>query len=156
MTCPSARALRVFAVLVAVSVIFQSSAYGQAVPSEKPAPITGVDILSDTQGVDFNPYLRQILKLIYNTWLPLIPEEGRPPQKTQAETAIRFSIGPTGKILAMHLDSGIRKEKEKFDRAAWGAITGIGQFPPLPVAFTGPHLELRVHFLVNMKPKEKP
>ena len=154
MTRPSARALRVFAAVVAVSVIFQSSAHGQAVPSEKPVSMTGVDILSDTWGVDFNPYLRRILKLIYNTWLPLIPQEGRPPQNMQAETLIRFSIGPTGKILAMHLDGST--QKQKFDRAAWGAITGVGQFPPLPEEFTGPYFELRLHFTVNVKPKEKP
>jgi hypothetical protein len=38
------------------------------------------------------------------------------------------------------------------DRAAWGGITGVGQFPPLPASFTGPNLELRIDFLVNKTP----
>jgi hypothetical protein len=25
----------------------------------------------------------------------------------------------------------------------------VGQFPPLPKQFTGPNLELRIHYLVN-------
>ena len=35
------------------------------------------------------------------------------------------------------------------DRAAWGAITSEGQFPPLPGSFHGPKLELRLDFFVN-------
>jgi len=95
----------------------------------------GVDVLSDTRGVDFAPYRKQILPSIRKTWVPLIPEEGRPPQNMPAETLIRFSIASSGKLLTMHLDASTHEQK--FDRAAWGAITGVGQFPPLPSAFTG-------------------
>jgi hypothetical protein len=35
------------------------------------------------------------------------------------------------------------------DRAAWGAITGVGQFPPLPTEFKGRQLDLRIDFLTN-------
>ena len=112
---------------------------------------TGVDILSDTMGVDFSPYLRRILREIYNTWLPLIPEEARPPLNKQGETLIRFSILPDGRIGAMHLDGST--QDQALDRAAWGSITGVGQFPPLPKEFHGPNLELRIHYLVNKRPE---
>jgi len=108
---------------------------------------TGVDILSDTQGVNFNPYISRILREIYQQWLPLIPEEARPPLSKQGETLIRFSILPDGTIGAMHLDGSTHDGA--LDRAAWGSITGVGQFPPLPKQFTGPNLELRIHYLVN-------
>ena len=42
---------------------------------------TGVEVLSDTQGVDFAAYLRRILGDIQRNWIPLIPEEARPPSK---------------------------------------------------------------------------
>ena len=108
------------------------------------------EILSDTHGVDFNPYVRGILRTIYAGWLRLMPDEAKPPTRAKGETAIRFSISPDGQILAMHLDSSTHDDL--LNRAAWGAITGVGQFPPLPASFKGPDLELRVHFLVNTPP----
>jgi TonB family protein len=107
----------------------------------------GVDILSDTQGVDFQPYLQRILRLIYEQWLPLLPEEARPPLMKQGLTKIRFTINSDGTIAAMHLDGSTNDPA--LDRAAWGSITSVGQFPPLPKQFHGPNLELRIHYLVN-------
>ena len=107
----------------------------------------GVDILSDTQGVDFQPYLQRILRLIYEQWLPLIPEEARPPLMKQGVTQIRFTINSDGTIAAMHLDGSTHDDA--LNRAAWGSITSVGQFPPLPKQFHGPNLELRIHYLVN-------
>jgi TonB family protein len=108
---------------------------------------TGVEILTDTQGVDFGPYIRKALAMIKKNWLPLIPEEARPPANMQGETVIRFSLSPDGKVSAMHLDGS--SQHTNMDRAAWGAITGVGQFPSLPTEFKGPHLELRIDFLTN-------
>jgi len=126
--------------------------YGANIPVQHQGLNTGVDILSDTMGVDFNPYLRRILHDIYVTWLPLIPEEARPPLNKQGETLIRFSILPDGRIGAMRLDGST--QDQALDRAAWGSITGVGQFPPLPKQFHGPNLELRIHFLVNKTPPQ--
>ena len=42
---------------------------------------------------------------------------------------------------------------QAIDRAAWGSITGVGQFPPLPKEVHGPNLELRIHYLVNKNPE---
>ena len=38
---------------------------------------------------------------------------------------------------------------DAINRAAWGSITGVGVFPPLPSQFKGPNLELRITFLLN-------
>ncbi len=114
----------------------------------KPTPLSsGVEILTDTHGVDFGPYIRTALAIIKKNWLPLIPEEARPPANMQGETLIRFSILPDGKISAMHLDGS--SQHSNIDRAAWGALTAVGQFPPLPTEFKGSHLELRINFLTN-------
>jgi len=108
---------------------------------------TGYDIISDTQGVDFGPYIRRILSDIKRNWIPLIPEEARPPLNKQGETLIRFTILPDGRIAAMNLDGS--SQDTAIDRACWGGITGVGQFPPLPANFKGPNLELRVDFFTN-------
>jgi len=80
----------------------------------------------------------------------LIPEEARPPLNKQGETLIRFTINPDGSIAHMALDGS--SQDMAIDRAAWGGITGVGQFPPLPSSFKGPNLELRIDFLVNKTP----
>lgn len=105
------------------------------------------EILSDTQGVNFNPYLKRILQEIYDQWIPLIPEEARPPLRKSGTTMIRFTILPDGTIGAMHLDGSTHDDA--LNKAAWGSITGVGQFPALPSQFHGPNLELRIHYLVN-------
>lgn len=127
--------------------------YGANAPIAHQGLNTGVEVLSDTQGVDFGPYLRRILGDIRRTWIPLIPEEARPPLNKQGETLIRFTILPDGRIGAMHLDGSTHDQA--IDRAAWGGIVGVGQFPPLPASFHGPQLELRIDFLVNISPPQQ-
>ncbi len=111
---------------------------------------SGVDVLSDTQGVDFNPYLREMLRTIYTKWVLLMPAEARPPQMVAGKALIRFKVDPTGNVVAMSLDGS--SHNDALNRAAWGAITETGHFRWLPAEFTGPYLELRIHFLVNKGP----
>jgi hypothetical protein len=128
-----------------------SGDYAPGRPGAQQGMGTGVQILSDTQGVDFGPYIRRILADIKANWIPLIPEEARPPLNKQGETLIRFTIMPDGHIKAtadgMVLDGP--SGDAAIDRACWGGITGVGQFPPLPANFKGPYLELRVDFFTN-------
>ncbi|WP_158944549.1 TonB C-terminal domain-containing protein [Granulicella sp. S190] len=121
--------------------------YGSAPSGSHAGMGTGAEILSDTQGVDFGPYIRRILSDIKRNWIPLIPEEARPPLNKQGETLIRFTILPDGRIAAMNLDGS--SQDQSIDKACWGAITGEGQFPALPASFHGPNLELRIDFLTN-------
>jgi outer membrane biosynthesis protein TonB len=125
--------------------------YGDAITPNHVGVGTGVDVLSDTMGVNFDPYLKKIMRQIYNTWIPLIPEEARPPLNKQGVTQIRFIILPDGKIGGMVLEGSTHDDA--LNRAAWGSITGVGQFPSLPSEFHGPNLELRIHYLVNQKPE---
>jgi len=111
----------------------------------------GLEVLSDTKGVDFKPYLNGILKQIYGGWVKLMPAEARPPQVMQGVTDIRFTINPDGTVAAIHLEKSA--EDEALNRAARGSITGVGQFPPLPKEFHGPELVLRIHYLYNIQPK---
>ena len=113
----------------------------------------GVDILSDTQGVNFNPYIQKILREIYEQWIPLLPDETRPPISKTGTTLIRFTILPDGRVSAMNLDGSTHDDA--INKAAWGSINAVGQFPPLPKEFHGPNLELRIDFEV-LKPEGRP
>jgi len=107
----------------------------------------GTQILSDTQGVDFSDYMRRLHDIIQRNWGPLIPEEVNPPISKRGRTGIRFTILPDGQIGDMKLENP--SGDVALDRAAWGAITSSGQLPPLPKAFHGPDLDLRVGFFYN-------
>jgi hypothetical protein len=120
--------------------------YGSSNNSHAPLQ-AGATILSDTMGVDFSAYMRRLHDDIQRNWNSLIPEEVAPPISKRGIVGIRFSILPNGDIGAMTLET--RSGDVALDHAAWSGITSEGQFPPLPNAFHGPQLELRVGFFYN-------
>jgi TonB family protein len=109
----------------------------------------GVQILSDTQGVDFNSWLHRWYYETEHTWDPLIPDEVNPPILKSGAVQIRFKVLPNGQVTDMVLEG--RSGDTGLDRAAWGALTG-SSYPPLPREFHGPYLELRALFLYNERP----
>ncbi len=111
----------------------------------------GVQVLSDTQGVDFNGWLRRWYFETEHTWDPLIPDEVNPPILKQGQCQIRFKVLPNGRIMEGSMVLEGRSGDTALDRAAWGALTG-SNYPPLPREFHGPYLELRAIFMYNMRP----
>jgi outer membrane biosynthesis protein TonB len=111
----------------------------------------GVEVLSDTQGVDFNNWLQRWHYETERTWDPLIPDEVNPPIDKSGMVAIRFKVLPNGRLMDGSLVLEGRSGDVALDRAAWGALTG-SNYPPLPRDFHGPFLELRAYFLYNMEP----
>ena len=115
-----------------------------------PGAGSGVQILSDTQGVDFSAWLARWHYITEHTWDPLIPDEVNPPILKQGVVAIRFKVLPSGQVVDMTLDG--RSGDTGLDRAAWGAISG-SSYPNLPREFHGPYIELRAYFLYNVQPQ---
>ena len=111
----------------------------------------GVEVLSDTQGVDFNNWLQRWHWETERTWDPLIPDEVNPPIGKSGMVAVRFKVLPNGRLMDGSLVLEGRSGDVALDRAAWGALTG-SNYPPLPKDFHGPYLELRAYFLYNMEP----
>jgi TonB family protein len=114
----------------------------------QPTDVVGnMDVLSDTQGVDFGPYLARVLHDVKMNWYNLIPEVARPPIMKKGKVSIEFAITKQGQVAGMRLigPSG----DISLDRAAWGGITGSNPFPPLPNEFNGQYLALRFHFYYN-------
>lgn len=109
----------------------------------------GVQVLSDTQGVDFNPYLQKVIRETYRTWDPLIPEEVNPPILKRGQCEIVFTILPNGRVQAHSMLLTGRSGDVALDRAAWGSIEGA-DYPPLPQEFHGPYLQLRFRFQYNI------
>jgi len=113
----------------------------------------GVEVLSDTQGVDFSSWLLRWHRETERTWDPLIPDEVNPPILKSGAVVIRFRVLPNGRIMDGSMVLEGRSGDTGLDRAAWGALTG-SNYPPLPREFHGPYLELRAMFLYNMQPRK--
>jgi TonB family protein len=131
-----------------------SDNYGGQTPNIMPmhpgAGTGGVQVLSDTQGVDFSEWLARWHYVTERTWDPLIPDEVNPPILKSGVVAIRFKVLPNGQVTDMVLEG--RSGDTALDRAAWGAIVG-SSYQPLPREFHGPYLELRAFFFYNMQPR---
>jgi TonB family protein len=106
-----------------------------------------LEILSDTMGVDFGPYLARVLHDVRQNWYNLIPEVARAPLMKKGKVSIEFAIMKDGTVKGMQYiySSG----DVALDRAAYGGITASNPFPPLPNEFGGQYLELRFNFFYN-------
>ena len=117
-------------------------------PAKDKARTAGnLEVLSNTQGVDFGPYLSEMLKIVRMNWYNLIPEAARPPLLEHGKVSIEFAILSDGKVAGMRIVSP--SGDVSLDRAAWGGITASNPFAPLPSEFHGPYLALRFHFYYN-------
>jgi TonB family protein len=121
---------------------------------QPPMGIAGgpIEIVSDTLGVNFGPYLQDVLKSVKQNWYNLIPESARGPLKKKGKVLIEFKILKDGKVAGMKLVESTGDMP--LDRAAWGGITTSGPFPPLPSEFSGQYLGLRFSFYYNFAPGE--
>lgn len=108
----------------------------------------GVQILSDTQGVDFSSYLQRLLVAVERNWYPIIPESARLGDK--GRVFITFKVLPDGNVPFPDPTLERTSGKEPLDRAAMSAIRASSPFEPLPPAFHGPFLELRFGFYYNL------
>src|SRR5581483_4462683 len=104
----------------------------------------GLEVTTDTMGVDFGPYLERVLHDVKENWYLAIPDGIR---DRKGKLAIEFAIMKDGKVSGMRLlaPSG----NVTMDRAAWSGITGSNPFPPLPTEFKGDYLGLRFFFYYN-------
>ena len=108
--------------------------------------IPGPQILSDTMGVDFHPYLLRIYLLVRRNWYSVIPEIAR--LGRQGRVALEFSILRDGKVpdLTLRVSSGT----DSLDSAALSSIRLSSPFPALPPEFPGTDIRLRFVYLYNI------
>jgi len=110
----------------------------------------GVQILTDTQGVDFNSYIQRLLATLKRNWEAVMPESAELGDKGMVFTT--FQINRDGSVPspdpALERTSG----KEPLDNAAMSAIHASNPFEPLPSQFKGQFIRLRIVFLYNLPP----
>jgi TonB family protein len=128
------------------TVDFGGGEYGSAARPKVDAK-GGLEILSDTMGVDFGPYMKRLRYTVQTHWDPLIPESAMPPIMRKGVVVIEFAITKDGKVMGMKLISS--SGDVALDRAAWGAITDAIPLPNLPTVFAGDYLQIRARFYYN-------
>jgi TonB family protein len=109
-------------------------------------PGSALQLKSDPMGVDFKPYLAQILVAIRTNWQSVYPESARLGRRGRVTLA--FIIAKNGRVdkVTMPTQSGT----DALDRAAIAAISASNPFPPLPPDFKGDRIVLEVNFVYNM------
>jgi TonB family protein len=111
-----------------------------------PAQLREYELLSDPLGVDFKPYLIQVLASVRRNWMAVIPESGRMGRRGLVQ--VQFSIDRAGRVpkLVIATPSGT----EAFDRAAVAGVSASNPFPPLPSDFKGDQIRLQLSFAYNI------
>jgi TonB family protein len=105
-----------------------------------------LELLSDPQGVDFRPYLIQVLAAVRRNWLAVLPESAR--LGRQGRVTIQFSIGRNGYVPKLVITGG--SGTDALDRAAVSGISASQVFPPFPAGFKGDRVVLQFNFAYNM------
>ncbi|MCS7041374.1 MAG: TonB family protein [Bryobacteraceae bacterium] len=109
-------------------------------------PGSTLELLSDPKGIDFRPYLVQVLAAVRRNWYAVMPESVR--FGARGRTVIQFSISRSGQVpkLVIAVPSGM----DALDRAAVASISASNPFPPLPAEYTGAEIRLQLVFSYNM------
>lgn len=108
--------------------------------------IPGPQILSDTMGVDFNPYLLRVYLRVRQNWYAVIPEIAR--LGRQGKVALEFSIMRDGGVPDLALVAG--SGTDSMDTAALSSIRLSVPFPALPAEFPGSFVRLRFIYFYNI------
>ncbi len=108
---------------------------------------SNLELLSDPMGVDFRPYLLQILQIVRRNWFSVMPESAK--LGRSGKVAIQFAIAKSGEVtkVVFATESGV----EAFDRAAVASVSMSNPFPPLPTEFRGNVVRLQFTFSYNVR-----
>jgi TonB family protein len=106
-------------------------------------PLSNVQLKSDTEGVDFKPYLIQVLAIIRGNWLAVIPQSAR--MGRRGKVALQFVIAKDGNIAKVVYAE--QSGTAALDRAAVAGVSASNPLPALPREFRGDRIVLQLNFL---------
>jgi hypothetical protein len=112
---------------------------------------SGLELLTDTEGIDFNPYLLTVLLSVRQNWYSLLPPSVKSAQ--QGINTAEFRVLQNGKVPVDFLKLTVQSGNEEFDRASLTAIRTATPFSNLPEKFSQPFIVLRITFYYNMPRK---
>lgn len=107
-----------------------------------PGALSSMQLKSDPLGVDFKPYMLQILTKVRSNWFKLIPSISRPGRTGVVQ--VEFAVNKRGEVRRLVIASG--SGTPEFDRVAVASISASYPFPPLPAEYPGNEIQLRLAF----------
>jgi TonB family protein len=120
---------------------------GLNLPPSAGRPHSNLELRSDPMGVDFRPYMQQVLAAVRRNWFAVYPEAARLGQR--GEVVLEFAIAKQGLVtkVIFSTESGAKA----LDQSAVAAISASNPLPPLPTAFKGDRIVLRMTFMYNIQ-----
>jgi hypothetical protein len=109
-----------------------------------------MQMLTDTQGLDWNDYLNRVYITVKQNWFAVMPESVRLGDK--GVVSLQFKIMRNGSVPTGDPARVFGSGKEPLDRAAVSSIRASNPFGPLPSAFKGDYIELRFTYYYNLQP----
>ncbi|HEY1469311.1 MAG TPA: TonB C-terminal domain-containing protein [Candidatus Acidoferrum sp.] len=113
----------------------------------------GLEMLTPTQGVDFQDYLQRVYIRVKQNWFSVMPASVQ--LGDQGVVSLQFKIMRDGSVPPGDPAQVFSSGKEPLDRAAFSSIRASNPFQPLPSAFSGPYIELRFTYYYNIQPPNR-
>ena len=110
----------------------------------------GIEMLTDTEGIDFNDYLRRVYLTVQRNWFSVMPASVQ--LGDQGVVSLQFKIMRDGSVPDGDPAQIFSSGKEPLDRAAFSSIRASNPFQPLPPGFKAPYIELRFTYYYNLQP----
>lgn len=121
---------------------------GLNLPPSPGRQASSLELLSDPKGVDFAPYLLQVLASVRRNWFAVYPESARMGLRGKVEA--QFVIAKDGSVPKLVI---VLHSIPALERAAVAGIDASHPFPPFPAAYSGDRLVLKLTFSYNMPRK---
>lgn len=118
--------------------------------NSKPQAYGAMELLTQTEGVDFNSYLRDVYKAIQKNWFAKMPLSVKSGQK--GVNSIEFRVLADGTVPKEFVKMKYSSGKANLDEASLAGILDAAPFTKLPSMFSGPYIELRFTFYYNVTP----
>ena len=119
---------------------------GLNLPPSVGRPRSSLELKSDPMGVDFRPYMVQVLAAVRRNWFAVYPEAARLGQRGQVK--LEFAIAKDGKVVKVIIST--ESGAKALDQSAIAAISASNPMPQLPTGFKGDRIVLAMSFLYNM------
>ena len=105
-------------------------------------------MLSETEGVDFDFYLRDLYLSVRKQWFAKMP--GSVARGQQGTNTIEFRVLQDGSVPKDSLKMVVSSENSDFDEASLQAVRNAAPFSHLPEKFSKPDIGLRFTFYYNL------
>jgi TonB family protein len=118
--------------------------------AQVPKVSCGMQLLTNTEGVDFGRYLEEVYRSVKKSWFANMPpsvEKGK-----QGANQVEFRVLQGGNIPKDSLKVVVSSQKSDFDAASVQAIREAAPFRHLPEKFSQPFIVMRFTFYYNLAP----